>query len=355
MKLASAAKAWSPSQRAEFLLCLPLDEATWDLAGSLDPDHDTERFYWKRVQPYGIEAELVERAAKKLIHWDRPFSAVDLLGLNVRRKISLPPALIADVLQSALQSSPENDAPLSSFSHNVSELIEALETSDGFDESRIAAIEWGFLPVLDRHERAPRLLHRELARCPQFFAELVALVFRPEGAESREVSDDAQARASQAYKLLTSWRTVPGSADDGTIRADELKAWVQSAREAITASGRVATGEQMIGQVLSGSPVGADGAWPHESVRDLLEELACEDIEVGFEVGLYNSRGIVSRGLTDGGVQERELADRYAGFATQCCDRWPRTAATLRRIADGYREEGRFEDQRAELREDLGP
>ena len=111
----------------------------------------------------------------------------------------------------------------------------------------------------------------------------------------------------------------------------------------------------MIGQVLSGSPVGADGAWPHESIRDLIEELACKDIEVGFKVGLYNSRGIVSRGLADGGALERELADRYAGFATQCCDRWPRTAASLRRIAESYRAEGRLEDQEAELREDLGP
>ena len=63
----------------------------------------------------------------------------------------------------------------------------------------------------------------------------------------------------------------------------------------------------------------------------------------------------MSRGLADGGVQERELADRYAGFATQCCDRWPRMAATLRRIAETYRTEGRLEDQEAELREDLGP
>lgn len=63
---------------------------------------------------------------------------------------------------------------------------------------------------------------------------------------------------------------------------------------------------------------------------------------------------MISRNPTEGGVKEHQLAERYIGFAAAISDRWPRTAAMLRRISDTYRAEARREDEEAELREDLG-
>jgi len=106
------------------------------------------------------------------------------------------------------------------------------------------------------------------------------------------------------------------------------------------------------GQVLSASPGGPDAGWPHPAIRDLIEEVGIADLERGFEIGLFNRRGVTSRHPTEGGGQERRHAERYEGFAVAINDRWPRTAAILRRIADSYRVMGRREDQEAELRED---
>lgn len=353
-KLIGVAKAWSPAQRAELLACLPNDGRTWDLAGGTDPE--TERLYWRLVPPYGIhDPTEVERAARQFLEHGRPCTAIELLALHARRQNALPPALIADALERTLQTSPEDDPPRSSFSHHVSKLLDLLEGSEGVDERRIAALEWGYLPLLGRYprDRSPKLLHRELARNPDFFAQIVALVFRAEGEEPRELSEEERSRAERAYDLLSSWRAVPATADDGTISADALKDWVRRAREACAASGRAAIGDEKIGEILSGSPGGADGAWPHPAVRDLIEDVASANLKRGLEIGLYNSRGVVSKDPTEGGLQERQLADRYAGFAAAIKDRWPRTAAMLRRIADGYRAEAQGEDQEAELREDL--
>jgi alpha-L-fucosidase len=95
------------------------------------------------------------------------------------------------------------------------------------------------------------------------------------------------------------------------------------------------------------------GIWPHSAVRDVIEEVASTELEGGIEVGLYNSRGVFWRNSNESGVQERQLAEQYAGFAAAINDRWPRTAAMLRRIANGYRADAHREDQEAELREDL--
>lgn len=352
-KLADPTQGWSPAQRAELLACLPFEQRTWDLAEGSDAE--TERRYWCLVHPYGInDAVDLERAARKFLEHGRPYTVIDVISLHAGGGGAFPPALIADALESALRTSPKDDAPLSSVSYNVSELLDVLETSNEIDEKRIAALEWAYLPILGRHERAPKLLHRELARDPAFFAELVRLVFRAEGEEPRDVPEEEQARARHAYDLLESWRTVPGTGDDGTLHTDTLTDWVRRARDAVAASGRGVIGDQRIGHVLSGSPGGVDGAWPHEAVRDVIEEVASAQIERGVEVGIYNSRGVVSKHPTEGGVQERQLAERYAGFAVAIGDRWPRTAAMLRRLADGYRAQARREDEEAELREDLG-
>ena len=92
--------------------------------------------------------------------------------------------------------------------------------------------------------------------------------------------------------------------------------------------------------------------WPHSAVCDVIDTVASADLERGLEVGVYNSRGMVTKHPFEGGRQERQLAERYAGFAATLSDRWPRTAAMLRRLADSYRLEALREDQRAELRED---
>jgi hypothetical protein len=97
----------------------------------------------------------------------------------------------------------------------------------------------------------------------------------------------------------------------------------------------------MIGQALSGSPVVGDTVWPHEAVRDVIEEVASDDPENGFMVGLLNSRGIRWRNLYDGGSQERQLVEKYTGFASTVSDQWPRNASVLRRIADLYRADAR--------------
>jgi hypothetical protein len=352
-KLTGVGRGWSATQRAHLLVCLLCDRRTIDLVDGLDPE--TQRRYWRSVGPYGIrEPDDVERATRKLLEHGRPFRAVKLLSLHATGRTSPPATLIAEALEAAARVSPDEDRPVGPLGHDAARLLDVLEASTDVAAKRAAELEWAFLPVLGRHERAPRLLHRELARNPDFFAELVARVFRAEGEEPREASEEERARVRRGYELLDRWRTPPGLADGGTIDGEILKDWVRRARAVAATTGHGAVADRRIGHVLSGSPNGPDELWPHPAVRDAIEEVQSADLERGFELGVYNSRGVTSRHPTEGGAQERKLADRYAGFAVAMGDRWPRTAAMLRRIADGYRAQGLREDQEAELGEDLG-
>ena len=176
-----------------------------------------------------------------------------------------------------------------------------------------------------------------------------SLIYPAKDEEPGDVSEEQENKARLGHDLLDSWRTPPGSTEDGYINAQELCEWVDHARRLVAGGGRGAIGDEVIGKVLSGSPNGQDGAWPAEAIRDVIENVASRDLENGFEVGTFNSRGVVTKNPAEGGEQERQLTKRYEKHAVAVRDRCPRTAAMLRRIAETYRAEARREDNRSEL------
>ena len=82
-------------------------------------------------------------------------------------------------------------------------------------------------------------------------------------------------------------------------------------------------------------------------MRELLEEVRNDRIEKGLLTGLVNQRGVTSRGLSDGGEQEWELAESCRRRA-KTSEEWPRTRKLLLRLADHYEREARSEDEEAE-------
>lgn len=340
-------RAWPAFKQAALLACLPPDRCTFDLVDTMGPE--IAHGYWSRFPAYWIwEPGDAEHAARKLIEHGRPVAAVALLGHHAERKNGLTPTLIADALEAALHSG-ESWTP---GSHEIGALIDLLETA-GIEESRVAQLEWAYLHFIE-HNRKPRVLHRELGRNPQFFADVVACAYRAEDEEPSEPSEADSARSGRAHRLLGSWRSIPGRREDGAIDTQALKEWMQAAREVLREKKQLAIGDYMIGETLSSSPPGDDGSWPHTAVRDEIEAAESSDLERGIQIGVSNSRGAMFRNPKGGGEPERGLAEKYAGFAAVARNRWPRTAAMLDRMAEAYRWEARREDRQSELREDLG-
>ena len=106
--------------------------------------------------------------------------------------------------------------------------------------------------------------------------------------------------------------------------------------------------DDQIGQMLANAPAGEDGIWPCEPVRDLLDDLASRHIGIGFTMGKNNLRGVTTRGVFDGGAQEKSLADKYRQDAAKIGARWPFTAQLLRQLSTSYEVEARREDQQAD-------
>ena len=101
-------------------------------------------------------------------------------------------------------------------------------------------------------------------------------------------------------------------------------------------------------KLLASSPAESDGSWPCIAVRNVLESISGEIALDSFESGIFNGRGGTTRGMHDGGEQERQLVKKYHGFADACQMRWPRVAATLSHLARGYEADARYMDDEAD-------
>lgn len=345
---------WTVRHRSNFLVSLSFEAQAWDLLESIN-DPGTESDYWSRILPGYGKSDDFERPIRKLIEYKRPQFAVDFLAHRTYDKEAVvTPELAMEVLEGliAVTSEPETQIAWGDIGHDLTRLMSVVRSSPDLDESRIAQIEFLIFPLLENYGDGPLILHRQLARDPVFFADIIKVIFRSDD-ENAEKLNVSEGYITTAFKLLNSWRICPGTNKDGTLDRDALRNWVDQARQLVLESGRGAIGDQQIGQALAESPFGSDNVRPHEHVRELIEELANAEIERGYEVRVFNNRGVTVRNPTDGGGLERALVERYRSDAERISDNSPRTAAMLRRLAENYDRHARREDASAELTEDF--
>lgn len=144
---------------------------------------------------------------------------------------------------------------------------------------------------------------------------------------------------------------MPGTDDQGVIDPKALEDWVKRARKLLAETGRSEVGDRKIGEILSAAKRDLDQPWPPEPVREVIEVTRSRNLEHGFEIGVYNHRGVTVPTLRDGGEQERALAECYRRDAEALRFDWPRTAACLDRIATTYQVDANREDISAEQRD----
>jgi hypothetical protein len=341
----------SPSQRAAFYGGLPRLRSTWHRLE--EESEETQRHYWAPWPAYRLEEnDAYEYAARALLRFDQPLTALHLMR-RPGEKGPLPVAdsLAVQALEAALLSPAEHWDKNRGVAQDIPDILDALAASESVGEDVLVSLEWQYLPLLER-KRLPAVLHRKLARDPEFFITAVKIAFKARHAEHEEVPEDERLRAKMAHKMLRGWREIPGTDAEGNVSFEKLLAWVSQARELAAQCDRTEMTDQLIGQVLTFSPKDPDGGWPHSAVRDLIETVASGQLEKGFAIQVYNNRGVTTRLPTDGGSQEREMVAHYEQAARAVGDQWPRTAAVLRRLAATYGREAEHEDLSAELTED---
>ena len=337
----------TPETIAAIYCAAPIESRVWRNLGS-EPD-PVQTAYWASINVRHLSprdtAEADEAALRLLAvrrSWEIAWLTPDVtLSSNTIAQVlaQLPadylPQIIAD-----------------GHGHYVAEWLATLDQDETISDETIAGLEFPFSYAL-RHDRPELTLHRVVLTSPSFFAALVSWCFKRSDGRSDEPIDERerQIRGRNAFHLLEHLDGMPGLQPDGTVDGDVLSQWVTEARRLCQERGRGSIGDERIGQVLAASPVGADGVWPCEPVRDILDRIESRSMGRGILIGTRNRRDVTMRGVFEGGTQEYTLAERYQQDAALITSRWPFTARILRGLASAYEREGQHEDHDAKWRD----
>ncbi len=327
---------WSEEEYGEFLVNLPFGSYLLDILDSCTTK--TQSYFWSHVQRIDfLDAESAENILINLLEFDRPHLALRAIEFNLKNNSQLfSPEQISEVLEASVKIEPEADYSWSSFSYESAQLVNYLDKTD-ISPDRLAKLELLYFQI-HRNYRRPKLIYTELAKYPKLFIEIL------KGSESYD---------SLGRTLLREWKTLPGLTEDDSVDEKHLTTWITEVRELALENDLEELADIFIGRLLAFSPIDPDGAFPHQTVRNLIEKLANSKIEDCWSCQILNNRGVITRSLTAGGDQERTLVEHYEEYVRQIRNQWPRTAAVLRNIADYYRQRASVQDCRAELTQDF--
>jgi hypothetical protein len=332
-----------PGTAASLFLRWPDSRKTWDFVGSLSPT--VEKEYWNRKWAFRQSSpEDLAFVFDKYAEVERFSAILDMIAYD-ENLLSTPQCI--QLLRGLIRELNKETWKLQRVQYEVVHMIQALQEREDVDLGDLAAIEYQYLPVLE-FQAEPTALNRLLGTSPQLFVNVICDAFSPASGEKGEITDERRLRARLAYRLLQSIKTVPGFSS-GAEDVNHLRSWISEVRTLAKEADRAVITDQQIGQILAYAPSDSeDAAWPSKAIRDLIEELEAEQVERGIAISRFNQRGSFSKGLYDGGKQERALANQYRNWA-DVTRKWLRTSALLRQIADDWDRYAKRADSEAEL------
>ncbi len=330
---------WSISQIRQLLIYLPFQQETWERVAQLLKENEVE--YWSNVSvnPYYAEGSL-EEAINKLLEYNRPNAALSCIYCMLHSKQPLDQPRTVKALLAAVSS---KEPPYSMDVYHTIDIIKELQKDPETNPDDLFRIEWAYLSILDRDRgSSPMLLERRLASHPEFFCEVIRLIYtsKNEDKTKKRLTEDQTAIATNAFRLLRKWQTPPGLQSDGSFSADQFNKWLDSIKKACSESGHLEVALSHLGNVLIHCPPDSSGLWINSTVGQAINTKDAEDIRRGFYNGIINSRGVHRVDPT--GAPEKELAAKYRQQASDVENQgYQRFTVTLRSLADSYEREAK--------------
>ncbi len=324
---------WKPKQIALLLCALPFERKAWDRAAQLLGENEVE--YWNNTNAntYQTEDE-IEYALRKLLEFDRPDSVIVGLTRDLYKKKDINPELASDALLALVQT--EKITGRIDSCH-ITKIIKALQENSATDQDKLCRIEWEYVSLLGKYRNgSPITLENRLASDPRFFCELIQSIYSAKGAvPEEELSQKYRNIATNAYKLLSTWKVVPGTLAGGEFEPDAFTEWISTMEAIVEASGHYDVAMIQLGNVLVNAPPGPDGLWIHPVIAEAMN---CKDrscLRDGYHTGIYNSRG--AHIVDPEAKPERALAEKYRQREEQVDNAgYQRLATTLRHVAKHY-------------------
>jgi hypothetical protein len=322
---------WTSDQKAQFLAYLPFTKNTWSRSYKWLKSEENKYWSCATASPYDENDGNLTDAIDKLLKYNRPIAAINCLYSMMYSK---QPIEVKQCIRALLDLNATNKIDESIDKYHIIKLIEFIQSDASAPEEDILKIEWGYLPLLDYNDKAyPKFLENKLANDPKFFVEVIQLCYKSKN--TKNTKKVSQAKATQAWRLLHSWKTPPGLKTDNSFDAQHFNQWLEQVKTLCKESGYLEIALECVGRVLFYAPEDTDGLWINKAVAQVINEEDAEDLCNGFSSGIYNSRGVHRVDKT--GKAEKDIAKKWYA-KTKAVEKlgYFRFAHTLKNVAKNY-------------------
>jgi len=336
----SASKDFEEKHIAMFLLQVGKNMTNWLMIN--DFGEIISEVYWGNMYPnfYRLSIEDITYGINKLIESGRSKNILRLTSANKKD-------LSTDILTQVLESIEDLTEKTSTDVYDIQEIFQELDLRDDLEASKQIKLELQFLPILTDYGShfQPKSLHNKLSNEPEFFIDLIKLVYKSE--DDNELAEVDPKVSKNAHSLLKTWNQIPGIDSENNIDLDFLNKWVQEARSLAEKEKRLPIADVLIGQQLANYPELSE-PWPPHEICSIIDEINSDSLKSGFSTGTFNKRGSSVRSPFDGGTIEKQHAEYFLKQSKLLRGDFPTTANILKELSDNYLISARRMDERAE-------
>lgn len=297
-----------------------------------------KKIYWKRENLHVVDKTMAKPMMEECKIYGTQSSLFWIMH-QVEKELSAEEIL--EYLEYAIQMEEGN---LRHHPYDLTLLLEKIQNEFLFTDNciRVAYIEIKYCNLLDSGNL--KCLNRSLAIEPRLYASLAALIYVKENQKITDVTEEMKIRANNAYSIFMNIRFCPGE-DAGSVRLNDIKEWVGNFNIALNQQNQESLFSNLLGRVLAYSPIGEDGFYPCEAVRDIIEIYGNRDLYSSYTISIFNERGVHS---PTAGRAERELAAEYKNTANHLRVKYPKTAEIYDMMYMQYKREADSERESAE-------
>lgn len=344
-------KGYSDKAVANVLVEVRLGQELWNYIDFLGEGVHQE--YWLRMRPIfnDLTNEEVIEGINKLLQYRRFSSAVREAWLHGS---DLPSSILIEVLRK--WGTGESLEPSSLCGCEIGCIFKELNNRSDIDKTSLLELEWLYLPLLTGAgvQGGVPHLEEELVSNPESFVQHIKCLYRPKNKDQQQEEQEglsAEQRknaAERSYLMLKTWKKIPGVLEDSTIDGTKLREWIDAARALAEECDRLEVADVHIGQLLAKYPEDYLPNWPARTIFQVIEDINTEELKEGYSVGMYNKRGVTTRGAFEGGGIEHERAGYFGELASELMCDYPNVAEVFQRLQDNYGRQGNRLDEMAE-------
>ena len=288
--------------------------------------------YWDNVivPRFGLDDSIdLNYVWRQLVTQKRYAAAINIFGCSAEQcKISHDEVHYV-LTQAAITESKDSLDP-----DAVRNLIELLQQTRSININAISDVEFIYLVWLDKYSKVkPSALRYRLANEPEFFCELIKLLYKKRHSDSHEETIPDQ-MASRLWEILHDFSVIPGTDWDGNYNEETFYVWINYCKTWAKAEDRESIVLQTIGNGLSHAAKDE-----HDLVDDFimreLNKTENEEMRIGYRLGILNQRGFTW--IDPEGTPEIQLAEKYKRAAEIAEEKgYAKYAEMLCLIAEDY-------------------